>query len=241
MTKPDLSDVDAKLDWAVAQIEPLQAQIGEFFQEHTSGPWKESDPQGRGVAFMVTIDQPIPKKIQIEIGVIIHALRSSLDMSMVALAEHHGSNATNRVHFPILREANGLEEKPARKWLAEIDPVHADLIRALKPYKGGNDLLYALHWIDLKDKRRPKLIAVATGQSFAFGGMGHIRGYKLFSAEIGPQQNGIVGILDADPGINLDVAFDIALNEIEVINPRPVIAALHEFAGATKAVIDLFR
>ena len=61
------------------------------------------------------------------------------------------------------------------------------------------------------------------------------------TAEIGPQQNGIVGILDADPGINLDVAFDIALNEIEVINPRPVIAALHEFAGATKAVIDLFR
>ena len=46
----------------------------------------------------------------------------------------------------------------------------AQLIEALKPYQGGNDLLYAIHWLNNKSKHR-KLIAIATGvHSFGFGG-----------------------------------------------------------------------
>jgi len=240
MTKPDLSDVDAKLDWAVSQIEVLQTKLRAFFQEHARGPWEEPDPQGRGRVVLTTIDQPISKHIQVEAGVIIHVVRSSLDLLMVSLAEHNGSKATNYIHFPIVHEADGLTDKRVRKWLGELCPANADIITALKPYKGGNDHLYALHWLNLKDKHR-KLIAVATGHGLEFTGNGHLRSYREYSVPVSPQHSGVVGILDADPGINLKVAFDVALNEIEAIGTRPLIATLNEFARTTQSVVDLFR
>lgn len=98
----------------------------------------------------------IPEEIKAATGMIIQAQRDSLDYVVHSLAVKNGAKKLNTVQFPVAESQAGL---PLQR-IAELDPADQAAIIALNPYKGGNNDLYALHWLSNKSKHR-ELITVA--------------------------------------------------------------------------------
>lgn len=94
--------------------------------------------------------EPIPRSLSAVFGDAVHNLRTSLDLVANDLVAING-NVPHKVYFPFAQQASGLETQIKSKISGASD--HAkDMIRALKPYPGGNEPLRALHDLDISDK-----------------------------------------------------------------------------------------
>ena len=91
------------------------------------------------------------------VGETLHNIRSPLDQILSAVGEL--GKGADGVAFPFGENGDIFERALAKqKKLLPADAI--DMIRALKPYKGGNDLLWAINELNRGDKHRPKLLPV---------------------------------------------------------------------------------
>jgi hypothetical protein len=94
-----------------------------------------------------------PRSFETIIGDAIHNMRSALDLMAVELVRINGGNDKG-VCFPFSRDAAGIETAIKEAKFHRASSIARDLVRKLKPYGGGNDVLRALHDLDLDDKHR---------------------------------------------------------------------------------------
>jgi hypothetical protein len=98
-------------------------------------------------------------------GDVLQNLRSALDHVMYNLALVANPNATEatlrKVSFPICNSSVEYKANTRKRLKRLIEPRALDFIDALKPYKGGNYLLWKLHSTNNIDKHR-KLITIGT-------------------------------------------------------------------------------
>jgi hypothetical protein len=87
------------------------------------------------------------------IGDIIHNLRASLDLMASAMARANGKN-DKQVYFPFGEDIGGFEQQIKRKNFHFCGEDAVALLKSLKPFRGGNDRLRALHDLDIMDKHR---------------------------------------------------------------------------------------
>jgi hypothetical protein len=116
----------------------------------------------------VHVRQQMPNKLPACVGDAVHNLRSALDLMACDLARHNGRSATS-VYFPFAVDAVELEKEIKKRNLHRINPDALALVRSLKPYRGGNVDLRALHDLDVHDKHKGPiaLINAVTTPSFA--------------------------------------------------------------------------
>ncbi len=106
---------------------------------------------------LVTFDkEPPPLSFSVEAGAYINAIRSSLDILAMALACRHGMTDINKVQFPIAKSESEFSAGKYKgadliKWLPALE---RQKIESLKPYQGGNALLWQLHHLDIVRKHR---------------------------------------------------------------------------------------
>jgi hypothetical protein len=116
-------------------------------------------------------------------------------------------------------------------------------IEALKPYQGGNDLLWSLHQLDILRKHQ-RLLGVATNP-----GRFHITGWGL-SQHFVPIATGWMWVNDRETAVGLiahgapsyEMKFSayITLSEAALSAPKPIVATLNEFANLAHSIINLF-
>jgi hypothetical protein len=98
-------------------------------------------------------------------GDVAHNLRSSLDHLVYHLALVYNPDVPDevleKVAFPIGQSLERYESLRRRKLDGVIEPAAIKLIDGLKPYKGGNDVLWRLQEMNNIDKHR-RLISVGT-------------------------------------------------------------------------------
>jgi len=115
--------------------------------------------------------KPLPDDIPGTIGDLIHNLRSALDQQICAIARRRGLD-DEHFAFPFSKDAESINKEIKNRRVDSLGPEAVRLIAALKPYPGGNELLYGLHRLDIADKHRliiPVQQAVTTPVNF--GGM----------------------------------------------------------------------
>jgi hypothetical protein len=100
-----------------------------------------------------------PADAELAVGDAIHNLRTALDLAVVE-AVQFGGGSGNATHFPLCENADAIEDTIRWRKLHRASAEVQDLIRSLRPYKGGNDALRGLHDLDIRDKHRT-LIEVA--------------------------------------------------------------------------------
>ncbi len=146
---PDLlEDVGLKIERTEAQIDDLKGKISSFFDSKPYGLISKRDNQLQ--IFQISLRTPMPKIFKIIIGEILHNLRSSLDQLACALAMKQ-SGSCKKIYFPFGKDVDIFERELSQKTKL-ISPDGKNMIRALKPYRGGNDLLWLLHDLNRKDK-----------------------------------------------------------------------------------------
>src|SRR6202035_2572895 len=96
--RDDLLDAQACVDWAKAQIPLLEKR---FITWERSGPYAvivKPDPNTRENLVVIHRTRPADLSFNVEVGIIINAIRSALDLLAAALAARNGVVANRNTH-----------------------------------------------------------------------------------------------------------------------------------------------
>ncbi len=142
-----------KVKQAEHHIADLNLVLTAFIAKHPYVVVGKQDSSGTDNIIQVDQTEPFPCEVPLIIGDAIHNLRSSLDLMACDLVLLSNGNIEN-VYFPFAESATDLEKAIKDRRINRATPDVVDLIRRLKPYRGGNKLLRAIHDLDINDKHR---------------------------------------------------------------------------------------
>ena len=242
--RADLADVWACLNWAIAQIDLLNAKIVAWQNNAPYGFREEPHSEmGEKIIRLANVKQPSPL-INVEVGMVIHCIRSALDILMVKLAEREGHVAPTDVYFPIVASRAELSQgrSPAIKKIDRLSDVNKQIIESLKPYKGGDDTLFAIHRLDIMRKHQ-RLIGVRVVPSrFIVSPYALRYGLKIVPVWNGFQDDAIVGTIHIDaPSHDIVITPQITFEGTGLpVDGQFVLKILADFAARADRIIKMF-
>lgn len=182
----------------------------------------------------------VPLHIRAIAGDVIQNLRTALDYLACAIVP----SPTNRTYFPILKQAPTPDQIKAAfdGKINGASQFAIDEIAGLKPYKGGNNILWRLHELNKRDKHN---LLVATQASISRFKLGGGFGYRESTPDIAemlanilipvkggcPLKEGGQFFIDApSPESNQGVYFlvEVVIDEANVCEAQPLIGVLRE-------------
>lgn len=102
------------------------------------------------------------------IGDVVHNLRSALDIMICELVVEASPNFdVKKVKFPFLKDVSGKVDAIKNANVNVAGSHVPPLIEAWQPFKGGASQLFALHHLDIADKRR-SIIPTMLGAVFGY-------------------------------------------------------------------------
>lgn len=240
MHAPDLSDAYACLRWAISQLDRLHTRIETWWNESPYRLREEVNQDvGKKVIRLADVKQP-SDLINVEVGIIIHALRSALDLLVVKLAERNNATRLDDVYFPVARNRQdfygGAVEKIKR--LSDADKAR---IESLKPYDGGDEKLYAIHRLDILRKHQ-RLIGVTVKPTNIVTTPESWRdGLRFLPAWNGFKNDAIVATTGIDAS-RYDILFtlQIAFEGTGVSDGALAEELLAQFAGRVDQILGMF-
>lgn len=181
-----------KIEWANHHITALKNTLNTFVQTDFYRVSIEEDVAINGVRrnppidkVTIEITRDAPSEIPLIIGDVIHNLRSSLDIAICEMIEGLGGTLHDHTHFPIrdTREevVRAIHNGAIRGATTDIETI---LLEIMHPYKGGNDILYAVHSLDIMDKHR-KIIPTYAVSPIMFADEGVIIGGQTIEPPTG--------------------------------------------------------
>jgi hypothetical protein len=241
--RDDLLGAQEAINWAVAQIEVLNGRIQNWIDTRPYGLITEPDSDaGYEIIKAWHRGETLPLIINAEAGAIINMTRSSLDLLAVALAERNGHVAPKDVYFPIASSVlDFIDPKDgAIKKIARLSESDRSRIEQLKPYQGGDDVLFSLHQLDIMRKHR-KLVGTTIRMrsgSITRWGEWDVQPEMLYTGKLedGTPLWRIPRGSDAHTQMRVEVSF----SETAFANGRPVIRTLPVFAKRATEIIAMF-
>src|SRR5215469_13358682 len=178
----------AKIKWAEKHITELDTAIDRFL-DPTKGPKPyridhKRDPKTRQIIYYLAKQTSVPDDLRLLAGDVIQNLRTALDYAVHALTVANGQTPTTNTSFPIFDHALTSSDDYAifcRKVCAAGSKA-MDYILKAKPYKGGNDILWRLHVLNIRDKHRLLLAAGLAATDLNIGQ--HFRATREISGPI---------------------------------------------------------
>ena len=190
-------------------------------------------------------------------GDIIQNLRSSLDHLAYGLVIASGGKPTTSTMFPISEHVPATPEEEASfgRKVKGMRKEAVDLIRSIKPYKGGNDALWRLHRLNNIDKHRLLLVCgafvhnwsitqhidvtqpdVRTLERMARAYASDMNGSRMRNDTFALKAGDIIlrDFPNAKPNQNIKLFVEIAIDEPGICNREPLSAVL----GASVSEVD---
>jgi hypothetical protein len=186
----------------------------------------------------IRMTQPIPAGIADNTADIAISLRSALDNAGYAIAIAAGASNPKHCAFPF---AGGVANMPSALGRCKDIPekIHP-LFCGFQPYKGGNDLLWALNEIANTDKHR---MVIAIGQAFARHGV-NVRGTGFFSMpdpHFWNRDKNEMELIELGPGATYQYDFQfrffIAFHDIEIIDGQSITRVLHDMGRIVERLL----
>lgn len=204
----------------------------------------ESDASGANYLHKVRFTKPFPgNDFAIIATEAIEHLRASLDHAAYAVAVASGIAAPKSAYFPFAQDAAGLQTVIKGR-CKDIPSGIVTLFCSFQPYKGGNNLLFALNSVCIANKHRELTqmdiipdITINKIQAESIYGPINVTVPQL---EWDSRKNEITYlIVPANPTpltytdvvITLNIAFD------EIIGGKTAIAVLNDMAGIVESIL----
>ncbi len=173
-------------------------------------------------------------------GDLIHCLRSALDHLAYQLAiAGSDMTPTRRVEFPIAKDWDTYKSEKTRK-LEGIRPEAIEAIDGLKPYKGGNEVLWKIHDFNNIDKHR-FILTVGSDVLFTAPWIESTHEFLLRPKALKADAALFSGALDDEEEnrVKLDIAE--ALGEPEVEQSNALLPSLRAWVKYVEVLIIAFR
>lgn len=257
MIADPLASPKLKIQRAHRHIEDVVAQINSFFRTelYPIAHWIKDHDDGLHQLLQVQITRPIPGEIAAATGDVIGNLRSALDHLTRCLAiQNHAAmglpGQPKKTYFPIAGDLNEFQTWGTQKKVEPLSQDAKDLIASLKPYKGGNDLLWALNSLrnlDIHNALVPIGAASLGGQTSMVLFPGRV-GELTFEAPrfMSFDENQTATLLKfprplGQPNYDLEITVDVALGDVEVLRGQLLTTTLQQFAGLAESIVLFFE
>lgn len=240
VTADPLEGPKLKIERANAHINELIALIEGFSK---SQPYELFEDVNPSRCLKARFTGVMPAQIQVVIGDILYGLRSALDQLACALAINNG-HEPSKTYFPFGHTRNIFESSDVQKKIKRLSPEAISMIHALQPYNGGNDLLWALHSLNLMDKHKA-LIVVATVRI----AQGHFRiqaalGYNVIEAPRWQSTDEEIVVLSYSGSVvnaQVQIISQVAFGDIDVVRDRFVIPTVQQLSDLTRTIVESFE
>lgn len=155
---------ERRLIRAYAHISELDREIRRFFDSRPHSVVVEHDPDGLHEIHKIKPTKPIPLDwSDIAFDALVN-LRSALDQIGYAAAAASGSVSPTRAAFIVRNSETEFEKAIVKgKLCSDIPPEVVAIFRGLKPYKTGDNAIWALN--KLRNSAHTRLIAVDASMS----------------------------------------------------------------------------
>lgn len=121
---------------------------------------KRDNPDSGEREWFASCDTELIEALGLMVGDSIHNMRSALDHIYCQLVIANGQEVTTQTYFPI-RKSKEAYENSRVAILKEIGAGALRVLDEIAPYPGGNDDLWRLHDLDIRDKHK-LLVPVAS-------------------------------------------------------------------------------
>ncbi|MEX1208308.1 MAG: hypothetical protein WEE36_06825 [Acidimicrobiia bacterium] len=122
----------------------------------------ENDPEPGDLTYRIRVKREPPPEWGPIVGDALHNLRTALDLLAEQLILNGGEAPTDTSGFPLGWSKKVFENTVANK-LPGVSGRALRIVKAMKPYNGGNPCLWLLHRLNIADKHH-LLVPVAVGQ-----------------------------------------------------------------------------
>ncbi len=224
---------------AKTHIRDLDRKIGFFLQQEPCAVVVETDADGVDQLHKLKLTKSLPDVMEDIASDAIAQLRASLDQATYATVAAGGKPDAKNTYFPIADDVSKLENV-IKGWCKDIPKEIVDVMRTFKPYKGGNNLLWALNRICNINKHKLLVpIGFAVGavryRNMTISGPASIPSPRwdrskneMIFARIGPK-----GQIQYKVDFSVNVAFD----EIEIVGGQPAVPILKQMASMVDGII----
>jgi hypothetical protein len=257
-----LAPIRVKIERAKEHIRDLEVEVRSFLMTNPYIVGPKRNPQTRQLIYYLVSVRDTSPRISAIIGDVIHNLRSALDHLAYQLVLVGGGTPSKQTYFPISEDAAKYKtERPGKVKGMRPDAIKA--IDAIKPYGGGNDLLWRLHRLDNVDKHRLLITCGSAYNSVNIGPMMHrsisqvwreagfdqareIPVFDLFirpADRLFPLKAGdelFIDAPDAEVNEHMQFRFDVAFGEPQVLEGEPLIETLHQMADLVDHLVSSF-
>ena len=228
------------IEHAKRHIRNLETEVSIFFSTNPYSFVTESNADGTEDIHKIKLTKPMPAGLSGITFDAINNLRSSLDQAGYAVAVATGRSGKN-AHFPFgdtAADVNACEKRRSKHLPKQI----FDLMVSFKPYRGGNDLLWAMNKL-CNSQKHELIIPVATYTGNMDLLIGRIEtGSKPFTFP--PRWNSAKNeMVIAQVPYGSECKFDfqyqvfIAFNDVECILGQPVIPILNKMLGIVDGIV----
>jgi hypothetical protein len=246
--RPDLSYAQASLDWAISNLPSLEERLNFWLQNNIKTVLEKTEGDATHDVIIAVEKTPFPLSFSVEVGSIINAVRSSLDILAFAVHKRNPVCKDGQVYFPIAESKADWERGTGFKgseFIAGLGSSERGIFETLKPYNGGNATLYWLHRLDIIRKHKrlmdlahapKKLTFIGDFRQDEFVPLKHPDGY--IPGRDGETVLGLWAKTAAKPKISY--APEVLVEELELGIYGPVMPLLGEFTRQAQTIIKLF-
>lgn len=237
MSEHPLDGPRLKVERAYQHVDNVNAAIDAFWKANPCTMSLHSDGGGY-VSVRLSRAAKFPKQISVLVGETVYQLRSALDVLACCLATANGAQGTAGVYFPFAKDAKEFELAATQRKIRKISSAAQDVIRSLKPYGGGNDLLCAVNALCNKDKHS-RLLALASECVISDPAGATVPQWHAFDKEV------TISRLFLDPTkqkmeTQANFMLNIAFSEIQILERQPLVDSLKKICDVTQSAISSF-
>jgi hypothetical protein len=213
-------------------IDEITQRIEDFAKVCKAEPVIRDDRSTNERVLCLRFSDRLPPPIRVLAGRILNDLRHSLDQTVCDAARLFGADNQSKTYFPI----EGTEADLLRSVKSKCKLLPAELVAHLvdlRPFKGGNDELWALSAIAAKNKHQ-RLVHLAMNAATSYVRLEPVHGpasvkfrrWNDIRNELEFMRVGLGG--DADVSYQIQVSVCLA-TDLEVVGGRDLVQALNGF------------
>ena len=251
-----------KIERAKKHIDDLDISCKFFFASDPYVVESKSDPKTGQRAYHLISVKDVPPAISPIVGDILQNLRSALDhmaFQLFKIGPGGRSGEDGRhIYFPIFDDAAMYKSGVIRK-VKGMRQDAIDAIHAVKPYKGGNEILWRLHALNNLAKHRLLITAISSLSAHSIlpivrakliegfrgsrpndpipdlqGTLMGIRHVPLKAGDI------LLTIPESEVEQYMQFRFIITFAEPGIIDGEPIIETLHQMAALVDNIVTSF-
>jgi hypothetical protein len=263
VAEPTLDERLRHITLKLARAKEHQAELNRLLSTFLgTAPYKvatKRHPENRKLIYYVASAELVPDSIPLVAGDAIQNLMSTLDHLAYQLVCRDTTDQPPNpgwIYFPIADDAATYDSKKGGK-MQGARAATVSAIDALRPFKGGNDLLWSLYRLNNIEKHRLLLTVGAQaagihlGQLIAmhlppsFGGDA-ARALESMDLYLNPADKGFplsagfelyIGGADEEPNPKLQFRFMVVLSEPGIVEGQPLVEAVAALTGEVERVV----